>query len=234
MKKFKIVTLLLVVGMVLAACGGGSSEGGEPVSIAGSSTVNPVTAEAIDSFMEENPDADITQESTGTGGGFELFTKGETDMNNASRAINDEEQASAEENGIDFTELYLGDDGVTVIISNENDFAKELTSDQLKMIFDEATNGQYLKWSDIDPSFPEETINLYGPTTASGTYDFFTEEIIGDEDGASLRNDMAASEDDNLILNNVSKDPYGIAFLGFAYYNTNSDAVQSVTVDGVA
>ncbi len=225
----KKIFVVLFLGLVVFAGCGSSRE--NTISIAGSSTVYPITLEAQDAFKEEDPNALISVESTGTGGGFELFTKGETQINNASRAIKDEEIQAAKDNEINYEEFMIGTDGITVIINNNNDFATELSKEDLRKAFESGSEVE--TWSDINPDYPDEEISFYGPTSASGTYDFFVEEILEDEDGA-LRSDMNGTENDNEIVSNIEKDEYGIGFLGYSYYANNKDNIQEVAIDGIA
>ena len=204
----------------------------EDINIAGSSTVYPITLEAQADYLDNvNSDARITVESTGTGGGFELFVNGQTQLNNASRAITPQEEEEAKKNGIDYSELKIGVDGITVIINKENDWADNLTSTDLKELF--ALDSDIHKWSDLDPTYPEQEVRFYGPTSASGTYDFFVETIIGNDKGA-LRDDMNATENDNEVITNVENDKYGIGFLGYSYYIQNVEEIKAITLNGIA
>ncbi len=225
----KKIFVVLFLGLVVFAGCGASRE--NAISIAGSSTVYPITLEAQEAFKDEDPNALISVESTGTGGGFELFTKGETQINNASRAIKDEEIQAAKDNSINYEEFMIGTDGITVIINNNNDFATDLSKEDLRKAFESGSDVKM--WSDINPDYPSEVISFYGPTSASGTYDFFVEEILEDEEGA-LRSDMNGTENDNEIVSNIEKDEYGIGFLGYSYYANNKDNIQEVAIDGIA
>lgn len=234
MKRLAVVFVVFVA--LLTGCGADNTQSstmsGE-INIAGSSTVYPIASEVSYQYTELNPDVTINLQSTGTGGGFELFDNGEIDINNASRAINDDEKQIASDNGIDYTELYLGIDGITVIVNPENDWITDATVEELKMIFD--ADYMVTNWSDINPSWPDEKINLYGPTSASGTYDFFCEEIVQEEgeDHCSIRSDMSGTENDNEVVTNVANDVNSIGFLGYAYYTQNIDSVNAVAVNGV-
>ncbi len=225
----KIIPLMFIMTLIITACG----SAGDEIKIAGSSTVFPVTLEAQKGFLEEEPNARIKVEENGTGGGFELFTKGETSINDASREIKDEEIKQAEDNSIEYTEYLLGTDGITVIINKENDWASSMTKEELKMIFE--SDSKVTKWSDVNESWPNEEIKLYGPTSASGTYDFFCEEIVQEEgeENCSLNSNMSGTENDNEVVTNISSDKNGIGFLGYAYYENNKTKIQEVEVEGV-
>lgn len=231
MKRSKkgLITVICLSLFVLSGCGFTS----QSISVEGSSTVYPITLEAIHDYDKEYPNshARIDVASTGTGGGFKLFVKGETEVNDASRAITSDEKKEAKKNNIDYTELQVGIDGITVIINDQNTWAQKLTSEDLKKIFED--DSKISTWSDLDSSFPDKKINLYGPTSASGTYDFFAETILSDEN-ASIRGDMNATENDNEVISNVENDKYGIGFLGYGYYSENKDRVQAVNIDGVS
>ncbi len=194
----------------------------------GSSTVGPLTNAVLEQFNEVAPGIEVTNGVSGTGGGFERFTAGETDISNASRPIDEEEIALAEENGVEYYEFLVALDGLSVIVNPENDFVDCLTVDQLNQIW--APDSTVTMWSDINPDWPEEPIELYGPGTDSGTFDFFTEEING-EAGAS-RTDYQATEDDNVIVQGVSGNPYALGYLGYSYVQENPDAVRAIAIDG--
>ena len=178
------------------------------VIIDGSSTVGPLTTAAADAFREEQPGVNIEVGTSGTGGGFERFCAGETDISNASRPIDDEEEVPlCEEAGIEYTEFQVGVDALTVVVNSENDWVTCLTVDQLKKIWEPAAEGKVTNWNQVDPSFPDQALALAGPGTDSGTFDYFTDEINGEE-GAS-RADYTPSEDDNVIVQAVAGDPGG-------------------------
>ena len=228
--------LLLTLG--LAACGGqaeGSSggEGGDvsgEVVADGSSTVEPLTAAAGELFAEENSGVNVSVGTAGTGGGFEKFCAGETDLSNASRPIKDDEEAPiCKENGVEYTALHVANDALTVVVSSENDFIECLTTDELKTLWEPGAEDKITTWDQVNPDFPAEPIELYGPGTDSGTFDYFTDEINGEE-GAS-RSDYNASEDDNVIVQGVSGSANALGYFGFSYYEENADALKAVQVD---
>ena len=229
---------LTALTMTLAACGGGNNTDGSgnadgtsgSVMIDGSSTVYPLSAIAAEDFQNENPGVRVTVGSSGTGGGFEKFCRGETDANDASRPIKDGEAADCEANGITWGSLTLAIDAMTVVVNKNNDWANCLTTDQLAQIW--APNSTVSNWNEIDPSFPDEPLALFGPGTDSGTFDYFTGEINGEE-GAS-RTDFTPSEDDNVIVQGVSGSKGGLGYFGFTYYEENTDELKAVSIDSGA
>ena len=244
----RIERLLLVLAMVaslafaVAACGddeddGGNSaaSGGESseelsgtIRIDGSSTVFPFAQAAAELFNEEQPGVQITVGQSGTGGGIEKFCAGETDISDASRPINEEEEVPiCEENGVAFAEIQVANDGIAV--ATNKDLAIEcMTTDQLKALWE--PKSKVSSYSDIDPSFPDTPVKLFGPGTDSGTFDFFTDTINGEE-GAS-REDYEASEDDNQLVTGVSGTEGGLGYFGLSYYEANTDKLNEVQVDG--
>ena len=233
---------VLVLGASLAACGGqsegatgdGESSGatsgtsGEVV-VDGSSTVEPLTSAAGETFKEESPDVNVSVGTAGTGGGFEKFCQGQTDISDASRPIEEEEIAACDEGGVDYTELHVATDALTVVVSADNDFITCLTTDELKKIWEPGAEGKVTTWDQVNPDFPAEKIELYGPGTDSGTFDYFTDVITGEE-GAS-RSDYNASEDDNVLVQGVAGSANALGYFGYTYYETNSDSLKAVEVD---
>ena len=230
---FTLLGCITVLGLVAAGCGGdddGGSDGGASgtITIDGSSTVGPFATRAAEDFRAENSDVQVTVGISGTGGGFERFCAGETDISDASRPIDDEEAALCEENGVEYVELRVATDALTNIVNAENDWATCLTVDQLNAIWE--PDSKVTNWNQVDPSFPDESLKLYGPGTDSGTFDYFTD-VINGEEGAS-RTDFSASEDDNVIVQGVSGDGGGLGYLGFSYYEENQDTLKALEVDG--
>ena len=234
----------LLLTLTLAACGGqaegsggsGSGSGGESASgevvADGSSTVEPLTAAAGELFQMDNPDVNVSVGTSGTGGGFEKFCAGDTDISNASRPIKTDEDAegpACKKNGIDYTELQVANDALTVVVSAENDFITCLTTDELNKLWAPESEGKITTWDQINPDFPSEEIELFGPGTDSGTFDYFTDEINGEE-GAS-RSDYNASEDDNVLVQGVSGSPNALGYFGYTYYEENADALKAVEID---
>jgi phosphate transport system substrate-binding protein len=192
--------------------------------------VEPLTAAAGELFSEENPDVNVSVGTAGTGGGFEKFCVGDTDISNASRPIKDDEEAPiCEENGVEYTELQVANDALTVVVSADNDFIECLTVEELKTLWAPEAEGKVETWDQVNPEFPAEPIELYGPGTDSGTFDYFTDEITGEE-GAS-RSDYNASEDDNVIVQGVSGSANALGYFGFTYYEENAEALKAVEID---
>jgi phosphate transport system substrate-binding protein len=236
----KRIALLLMLGLLAlaaAACGGddngddGGGDGGSGLSgriqADGSSTVAPLATLAAERFGRENSDVRVTVGVSGTGGGFERFCAGETDISDASRPIDEEEATACEGKGIEYTELQVANDALTVVVNTENDWATCLTTAQLKKIWEPGSKVK--SWNAVDPSFPDEGLKLYGPGTDSGTFDYFTDEINGEE-GAS-RSDYSASEDDNVIVQGVSGDTGSLGYFGFSYYDQNQDQLKALEID---
>ncbi len=194
----------------------------------GSSTVFPITAAVAEEFKFVHPDVQVAVSYSGTGGGFKKFDIGETDMNNASRPIKQIEIDQATSNGVEFIELPIAFDGVSVIINPKNDFVDYLTAEELNAIWEPGST--VTTWSQVRSGWPEEEIKLYGPGPDSGTFDYFTEAINGD--GGACRSDFTASEDDNLIVTGVAGDRYALGFLGYAYFVENQSIVNAVPIQG--
>ncbi len=196
----------------------------------GSSTVGPITEAVAEEFGKVAGDVQVTVNISGTGGGFKRFCAGETDLQNASRAIKEEEAALCAEAGVNFYSFEVAYDGLAVLVNPENDFVNCLTVDQLNQIW--MKDSTVDSWNDVDPSFPDQPIALYGPGTDSGTYDYFTAQINGEE-GVS-RTDYTPSEDDNILVEGIAGDENALGFFGLAYYEQNADKLKLVGVDGGA
>jgi phosphate transport system substrate-binding protein len=196
----------------------------------GSSTVGPLTTSAAELFREEQPRVNVTVGTSGTGGGFERFCAGETDISDASRPIKaDEEAPLCKDAGIEYTELQVAVDALTIVVNSENDWVDCLTVDQLNAIW--KPGSKIKNWQDVPGGdYPDQALALAGPGTDSGTFDYFTDEINGEE-GAS-RSDYTASEDDNVIVQAVSGDKGALGYFGFTYYEENQDALKALAVDG--
>ena len=194
----------------------------------GSSTVAPLVSLAAERFRREEPGVKVTVGISGTGGGIERFCRGETDLSNASRKIEEDEIAACKKKGIDYLELQVANDGLSVVVNNGNDWAKCLTVEQLKKIWQPGS--KIKNWKDADPSFPSQKLTLYGPGTDSGTFDYFTDAIVGEE-GAS-RSDYTASEDDNVIVRGVSGEKGALGYFGLSYLESNEGKLKGVGVDG--
>jgi phosphate transport system substrate-binding protein len=231
---------LLLIAVLLAGCGGergGSAENGDAtgdsdlsgrIQADGSSTVGPYTTAAAEQFRGAHPDVQITVGVSGTGGGFERFCAGETDLSDASRAIEDDEKAACEAKGIEYVEFQVANDALTVVVNPENDWVDCLTVAQLRKIWD--TGSKVKSWRDVDPSFPDVTMKLYGAGTDSGTFDYFTGAINGEE-GRS-RSDYSATEDDNVTVQGVAGDKGALGYFGLSYYEQNKDRLKALEIDG--
>jgi phosphate transport system substrate-binding protein len=171
----------------------------------------------------------VTVGESGTGGGFKKFSRGEIDINDASRPITAGEIESCKEAGVEFVELPVAYDGLAVVVNLENDFVDYLTIAELKKLWEPAAQGKIKTWNQIRPSFPNQPINLYGAGTASGTYDYFTEAVVGKS--KSSRGDYNASEDDNVLVKGVSSDRNALGYFGLAYYENNADKLKLVPID---
>jgi phosphate transport system substrate-binding protein len=229
------VAALAVAGLpiTLAACGdddggGGSSDLSGSISVDGSSTVFPLTEAAAELFREENPDVKITVGTSGTGGGFEKFCAGETDISDASRAIEPEEEEACKKDGVEYEEVQVANDGLAVVVNPENDWATCLTTAQLKKIWNTGSNVN--NWNQVDSKFPDEPMKLFGPGTDSGTFDYFTEAINGEE--GVTRKDYSPSEDDNVIVQGVAGGKGNTGYFGLSYALENEDKVKIVQVNG--
>ncbi|MGM7635571.1 PstS family phosphate ABC transporter substrate-binding protein [Bacillus sp. Hm123] len=247
MKPVKVLAVSAMLGsaLVLGACNSGGTGGEESkkenteqagetdkqlqgnVQVDGSSTVYPIMEAVSEEFMMEQPDVKVTVGFSGTGGGFEKFIAGETQLTNASRPIKDEEKASLEEKKVDFTEFKLAFDGLSIVVNKDNDWVDKLTIEELQKMW--VDNGKAKKWSDIREGWPEEEIKLYSPGTDSGTFDYFDEVILEEQ---QIDKAATLSEDDNVLVQGVTGDKNAIGYFGYAYYLENKDSLKVVPVDG--
>ena len=236
-----VIAFLALGIVVLAACSAGDTAtqapatGQEPateelsgvIEIDGSSTVAPVSQAVAEEFEKLHGDTEPIVGISGTGGGFKRFTAGETDISDASRTISDAEKQTAASNGIQYLELKVGTDGLSVMVSPRNDFVDCLTMEQLHEIW--KPESAVRNWSDVNPEWPDREISLYGADTDSGTFDYFTEEVNGE---AKLsRDDYTASADDNVLIRGISGDRNSLGYFGYAYYIENADSLKLLGVD---
>jgi phosphate transport system substrate-binding protein len=199
------------------------------IAIDGSSTVFPITEAMAEEFMAENSGVQVTIGVSGTGGGFEKFCNGETDISNASRPIKPSEMEACMANGIEYIEIPVAYDALTVVVNPENTWAESMTVEQLRALWEPAAEGTITNWNQLDSSWPDAEIELFGPGTDSGTFDYFTDEVIG-ESGAS-RADYTASEDDNILVLGVAGNVNALGYFGYAYFDNNRDQLRSVAID---
>ncbi len=220
-----LYTVLFLVGaLFVTSCGSGGSD---EIKIDGSGTVYPITEAVAEEFRNVEPNIRVSVGSSGSGAGFKKFARGETDISNASREISEEEKQLAEENGIEYQQFSISLDGISIVANPENDWIDALTPEELEKIWE--PDSEVELWSDIRDGWPEEEIRLYGPNTAHGTYDFFTEVIMG-ESGAS-RSDFNAVADYNVAVQGISSDKYALGYFGLAYYEENADQLKLVGID---
>ncbi len=236
MTKRMTVLLLIALATSTAACGGGNGNdsGGEgsdlsgEIRIDGSSTVTPLISIAAEDFQSENPDVRVTVGTSGTGGGFEKFCAGETDFSMASRPIKDEETSNCAANDVQPLELIVANDGLSVVVNPENDWAECLTVQQLKAIWEPGSKVE--NWKQVDPSFPDVPLTLFGAGSDSGTFDYFTAAINGEE--GATRTDYNPSEDDNVTVTGVGGDKGALGYFGLSYLLENGGKIRGVEIDG--
>jgi phosphate transport system substrate-binding protein len=244
MQKFSSFNILISLGLLLvvSACsqesqqdaanvGDTGATGGAPltgtVALDGSSTVYPISEAVAEEFQTEAPDVRVTVGVSGTGGGFSKFIAGEIDINDASRPIKDSEKADALANGIEFLEIPVAYDGLSIVVNPSNTWVDHITVAELQLIWQPGSTVD--SWDDVRPEWPAQPLRLYGAGTDSGTFDYFTE-VINGEAGAS-RPDYTASEDDNVLVQGISGDENSLGFFGYAYYIANKDRLKLVPVD---
>ncbi len=242
--RVRFLSLFAALSLGVVSCGGGdtTSAGGDgatadggvagDILVDGSSTVFPISEAMAEEFMLANAGSNVTVGASGSGGGFKKFCAGETDISNASRPIKQKEIDLCAENGVDFIEVPIAFDGLTVVVNSDNDWASCLSTDQLNAMWSPEAEGQISNWSQADSSFPDQELVLYGPGTDSGTFDYFTDEVNGEE-GAS-RGDYTASEDDNVIVQGVKSEAGALGYFGYAYYEENKDSLKSVEIENEA
>jgi phosphate transport system substrate-binding protein len=225
-----LLLLLAAIPMIAAACGddasGGSNLSGS-IRVDGSSTVGPITEAAAELFREDNPDVKITVGISGTGGGFEKFCAGETDISDASREIEPDEAKNCADEGIKYQKVQVANDGLAVVVNPDNDWADCLTTDELKKIWEPGSDVN--NWNKVRSDFPSESLKLFGPGTDSGTFDYFTDAINGEE--GATRKDYSPSEDDNVTVQGVSGGKGNLGYFGLSYAVQNKGKVKTIGVD---
>lgn len=230
-KKTTILAVAIIAILVIALAYWYVSSTSQPltgtIEIDGSSTVFPITQAVAEEFQKVHPDVRVNVGVSGTGGGFKRFTVGETDISDASRPIKDSEAQDAADNGIEYVEFQVAIDGLSVVVNKENTWVDYMTVEELDMIWN--PNSTVFKWNDIRAEWPDQPIHLYGPGTDSGTFDYFTEVIVGTVDAS--RADYTASEDDNVLVQGIAGDKYALGYFGYAYYAENTETLKIVPID---
>jgi phosphate transport system substrate-binding protein len=222
------ITCLALLGF---ACGGGTGPGGEAavIKIDGSSTVFPITEAVAEEFQKEKQGkVKVTVGISGTGGGFKKFVRGETDISDASRPILTEEMAQAKAAGIEYVELPVAFDALTVVVNPQNNWVTSMTVEELKKIWEPGAQGKITNWNQIRPEWPNEKIALFGAGADSGTFDYFTEAIVGKP--KSSRGDYTASEDDNVLVQGVEGNKYALGYIPYAYFAPHSARMKAVAI----
>jgi phosphate transport system substrate-binding protein len=223
----------VALGLLAAACntqgsGGGSGDGASgTIQIDGSSTVYPISEAIAEEFKADSPGVSVRVGQSGTGGGFEKFCNGEIQISDASRPIEEDEEKACDTEGVEWIELKVAIDGLSVVVNQDNDFVECLTTDELKTIWE--PNSTIQTWRDVKDEWPADDIKLYGPGSDSGTFDYFTKEINGEE-GAS-RPDYTQSEDDNVLVQGVKGDKNALGYFGFSYLEANVNSIRAIGVD---
>ncbi|MDH6059221.1 PstS family phosphate ABC transporter substrate-binding protein [Chrysosporum bergii ANA360D] len=224
------IPLVLGIVTLVSSCASSAVKTEPSILIDGSSTVHPITQAIVQEFKKDpNNQLQVDLKISGTTGGFKKFCAGETEINNASRPILLEEMEACKNNQVGYIELPIAFDALTVAVSPENNWAKDITVAELKKIWEPAAQGKITKWNQVRPSWPDRPLTLYGAGGESGTFDYFTEAVVG-KAGAS-RSDYTASEDDDVLVDGVSKDPNALGYFGYAYYEKNQAKLRALSVD---
>jgi phosphate transport system substrate-binding protein len=228
-----IQTLVLVVAA--AGCGGSQTPGESAatpsavITIDGSSTVYPVSEAVAEEFGKITPGTDVTVGRSGTGGGFQKFCRGETNISDASRPILAAEIDACEKAGVTYIELPVAYDGMAVVVNPKNTWATSITVAELRKIWEPAAQGKILRWNQVRAGWPDQELHLFGAGVDSGTFDYFTEVVNGK--AKASRGDYSSSEDDNVLVQGVAGDQYALGYMGLAYYEENKDKMKLVAVD---
>ena len=226
-KKFVLSMVAIIIMATVNVVVAGADD--KIIKIDGSSTVYPITEAVAEEFQKAKKGAiKVTVGISGTGGGFKKFCRGETDISDASRPILKKEMDVCKEHGIKYVELPVAFDALTVVINPKNDWIGSMTVEELKKMWEPAAQGKVMKWSDINPKWPNHKLSMFGPGADSGTFDYFTDAINGKEKAS--RGDFTASEDDNVLVQGVAHDKYAIGYFGLAYYVENKDKLKAVPI----
>ncbi|MDJ0634760.1 MAG: PstS family phosphate ABC transporter substrate-binding protein [Xenococcaceae cyanobacterium MO_188.B29] len=226
----KNLILGVILGISVTACGQTDSEQNLSIKIDGSSTVYPLTQKIAEEFKQTREEtANISVDFSGTGGGFKKFCAAQIDMNNASRPISTTEMTTCKEAGVAYIELPVAFDALTVVVNPANDWVESLTIQDLAKIWSTQAENKITRWNQVRPDFPDRPLNLFAPGEDSGTFDYFTEAIMG-TDGVS-RKDYVSSEDDNILVQGVRQDPNALSYFGLAYYEARQNEMKAVAID---
>jgi len=226
LKYSKLVSTLAVAGVALI---GAQSAQAQVIKIDGSSTVYPITEAVAEEFQKAKKNAiKVTVGISGTGGGFKKFCRDETDVSNASRPITKSEMELCKAAGVEYVEMPVAFDALTVVINPKNAFLKQATVEEMKMLWEPAAQGKITKWNQINPAWPDAPIKLFGAGADSGTFEYFTEAMVGK--AKSSRGDYTASEDDNVLVQGVSRDVNAIGYFGYAYYAENKAKLKALPI----
>jgi phosphate transport system substrate-binding protein len=229
MMKHNVLKRLTAATIVATAFGAASAVHAQTVKVDGSSTVFPVTEAVAEDFQKASKGkVRVTVGISGTGGGFKKFCRGETDFSNASRPILKSEMEDCKKNGVEYVEMPIAYDALTVVVNPKNTFIKSMTVAELKKIWEPAAQGKITRWNQVNAAWPNQPMKLFGAGADSGTFDYFTEAITGKS--KSSRGDFTASEDDNVLVQGVSRDPNALGFFGYAYYIENKDKLKAVPI----
>lgn len=207
-----------------------SSQSRTTIKVDGSSTVYPITEAVAEDFQAKNRNTQVTVGVSGTGGGFKKFCAGDTDISNASRPIKESERKACAAAGIKYIELPIAFDALTVVANKQNTAVNSMTVAELKKLWEPAAQGKIMKWNQVNSKFPDAPVKLYGPGADSGTFEYFTEAIVGES--KKSRTDFTPSEDDNVLVQGVSRDKNALGYFGYAYYEANKDKLKALAVDG--
>jgi phosphate transport system substrate-binding protein len=236
-RKLRPALLLFTSALVASACGGGGSSettnapaaAESVIRVDGSSTVFPITEAVAEEFQKERPGARVTVGSSGTGGGFQKFCRGETDISDASRPITSTEIDACGKGGIEYLELPIAYDGLVVVVNPKNSWVQSMTVAELKKLWEPAAASKISRWSHVRDGWPDREIHLFGAGVDSGTFDYFTEVIVGK--AKQSRGDYTSSEDDNVLVQGISGDELALGYFGMAYYEQNKDKLKLVSID---
>jgi phosphate transport system substrate-binding protein len=230
-------TTFMALALASAGCGGGGTsqqqtsapQAPQVIQVDGSSTVYPITEAVAEEFQKANPGTKVTVGISGTGGGFQKFCRGEIDISDASRPIKATEVEACDKSGVQYVEIPVAYDGLAVVVNPKNTWAASMTVAELKKLWEPAAQGKVAKWNQIREGWPDREIHLFGAGVDSGTFDYFTEAVVGKE--GQSRGDYTSSEDDNVIVQGVAGDEFALGYFGFAYYEENKDKLKLVPVD---